>query len=109
MVEPESRRAKIEEAKILLDDKEYTKASDILKELAEDSDSDGNDVRILWAAAKLGEAKLDVWSIIGSVLDSDSFSKGTNILDALSETLLGTDEEKEAKLIVAEVKLSQIF
>ena len=68
-------------------------------ELSSDSDTDGNDIRILLAAAKLGESELDVWSIIGNILDSDGLSSGGMFLDALSESLLGTGDEKEQKLI----------
>lgn len=99
LAKPENKKAKLEEAKVLLDAKEYDKASELLIELKDDEDMDGNDVRLMLAAAKLGEAELDLWSIIGNILDSDSLSGGGgNILDAFSSTLFGDGEEKEAKL-----------
>lgn len=95
----DSKEAKLEDARIHLDNGEYDDAIEILDKLKSDTDTDGNDVRLMLAAAGLGKSQLDIWSIISNILDADSLQQGDNILDALSEELLGTGEEKERKLL----------
>lgn len=103
----EEKKVKVEQAKVLMDKKDYSGAKDILDDLQSDSDTDSNDVRLLLAAAILGDTGLDVWSIISTILDSSSNtqsssssgSSGTDaVFDAFSDSLLGEGEEKAAKL-----------
>lgn len=96
--------AKLEEARVHLDRQEYTDASDLLAPMLEDKDDDSNDARLLLAAAKLGEAKLDVWSIISAIIDGDgSGSNGQGrgidaVFDAMTDSVLGTGTERQQKL-----------
>jgi hypothetical protein len=66
----------VEQAKVHLDNKEYKEAIEILDKMAEDQKQDSNEVRLLLAAANLGVSGLDIWSIIGSVLEESSSGGG---------------------------------
>jgi hypothetical protein len=97
--------AKLEQARVLMDKKKYDEALKILEPMIGDSKQDSNEARILFSAAKLGVAQLDVWSIIGSILDSTSNSSGSsgdggvdNIFDSFSDSVLGTGAARDAKV-----------
>jgi len=101
-------KVRVEEARVKMDEKDYAGALTILEDLQEDSDTDSNKVRLLLAAAILGDTGLDVWSIISKILDASSSSSSASssssksgadsVLDAFSDSLLGVGEEKTAKL-----------
>lgn len=99
-VDASSVEAKIEQAKIEMDNKEYDSAVRILSKLQSDAATDSNDIRILHAAAKLGQSQLDVWSIITRVIeDQSSLTTGVNeIFGQISDTVLGTGAEKERRI-----------
>ena len=98
-------KAQLEEAKVLMDDKDYGAALKILEPLQENPDKDSNQVRLLLAAAILGSNGLDIWSIISKILDTTTTSSSANsnssgadaILNVFSDSLLGTGEERAAK------------
>lgn len=109
-----SKRARLEEARVLMDDKKYDEAAETLTKLIEEEDS--NEARLLYAAAQLGIAQLDIWSIIKSVLDNNSSEKKSGstlhlqgsgneegggmdeLFNTLSDSVLGTGEERETRM-----------
>ena len=104
-------KAKVERAKVMMDDKDYGGARKLLEPMQEDSVSDSNDVRLLLAAAILGETGLDIWSIISNLLDSTSSSSSQtsgadSILNVFSDSLLGTGAERDAKFAALSEALS---
>ncbi len=96
--------AKLEEARVHLDREEYDEALDVLSPMLEDEDDDSNEARLLFAAAKLGDVELDVWSIISAIIDGDgSGNSGQGqgidaVFNAMTDSVLGTGEERTAKL-----------
>jgi flagellin-like hook-associated protein FlgL len=95
------RAAMEEEAKVLMDGGDYEEAVKILEKMIDKDGLDTNGVRLLYAAAQLGVAELDVWSIITKFLDSQgtaSRSSGVNdFFDSFTETFLGSGEERDQK------------
>ncbi len=71
------KKAKLEEVRVLLDKKKYAKALDVVEPIIDSEKEDSNEARLLYSAAKLGVAELDVWSIISDILDATSKSKST--------------------------------
>lgn len=96
--------AKLEQARVLMDQKKYDEALKILEPMIGDEEQDSNEARVLFAAAKLGVAQLDVWSIIENILDSTGNQSNSsdggidNVFDSFSEGLLGTGAAREAKV-----------
>jgi hypothetical protein len=100
----DENKAKVERAKVMMDEKDYAGARKLLSPMQEDSKTDSNDVRLLLAAAILGETGLDIWSIISNLLDSTSSTNSSSsssgadsILNVFSDSLLGTGAERDAK------------
>lgn len=109
------QKAQLEQARVLMDQKKYDEAVDVLEPVIDD-DPDSNEAYLLYAAAKLGVAELDVWSIISDVLEaqekssskkstataSSSSSKSSGgldeLLDSLGDSVLGTGTERTAKV-----------
>jgi hypothetical protein len=109
--------AQTEEVRVLIDNKDYDGALALVQPMLESEKQDSNDARLLYAAAKLGQVKLDLWTLISSFLDtqsatsstkSTSTSSGTSknssssggidsFLDTLTSSVLGTTEETAAK------------
>jgi hypothetical protein len=100
----DSKEVLLEDARILLDEKDYAGAAKILDKMMNSSGKDSNDVRLMLAAANLGVSGLDVWSIVGTLLENSSAKSGgvNNILSSISEDLIGTGEEKTARLAALE-------
>lgn len=98
----DDRAARQEEARTLIDQKKYSEAVDILEDMVGESGLDSNDTRLLYAAALVGVAKLDVWSIITTILDDQDTSANSSGMDgffgAFTDSLLGTGEERTAKI-----------
>lgn len=102
------KKAQLEQVKVLLDKKEYEEALEVVEPIVDDEKTDSNEARLLYGAAKLGVAELDVWSIISSILDATSNDRqgGSNagggglddVIDALGEDVLGTGEERQGKI-----------
>lgn len=95
--------ARIEEAKVKIDEGDYQAAVNLMSPLVEDPDSDSNDARLLLAAAKLGAADFGVWSLISKILESTSAASQQQggidaVFDSFSDTLLGTGEARAAKV-----------
>ena len=97
--------AQMEEARMLMDEKKYEEAANLLEPLIDSEGKDSNEARLLYAAAELGVAKLDIWSIISSILDSQDDAAGSEasggidgIFNALSDTVLGTGADREARI-----------
>lgn len=103
--------AKLEQARVLLDEKAYDDALSLLDPMLESQDS--NDARILYAAAKLGKSELDVWTVIKKILDSTTSSTSSSsktsssgsgssgfdtILNNITDTLIGTGEVRTARI-----------
>jgi len=95
----EETKAQIEDAKILMDAKDYEGAASLLNKLKDDSSKDSNEVRLMLASANLGISGLDIWSVIGTALDSTSKSSGgsSTVFDSLGD-LLGEGEVKNRKI-----------
>ncbi len=99
------KKAQLEEVRVLLDKKEYAKALDVVEPIVEDEETDSNEARLLYGAAKLGVAELDVWSIISNILDATSASNNNNagggglddVIDSLSTEVLGSGAERQSK------------
>ena len=114
-----SGAAKLEQARVLMDRKRYTAAADLLEPVIDDESSDSNDARMLYAAAKLGESGLDVWQIIESVLTAQDSKTATKsgpdgkggldqVLDSLGEAVLGSGEERAARIEALEDALNTL-
>lgn len=97
-------KAKIESAKIKLDQKEYAEAAEILAPMTQEPSENSNETRLLYVAATLGEVNLDIWSIIRNFLDGqkDSAKKSSggldSFIDSMSSSVLGTGEEKTKRI-----------
>lgn len=94
--------AKLEQVKVLLDKKEYAKALKILEPMIADKNENSNEARILFAAAKLGESQLDIWTVIKNIVNAQSTTtegKGVdNIFDAFSDSVLGSGTVRQSKI-----------
>lgn len=104
--------AQIEEAKVLIDQGEYGDAIDVLEKLVNDAGRDSNPARLLYAAAMLGKAELDIWSIITKILDGSATTGDSSgldgVLDAFGETFLGTGTERDEKTRSLSVALTSL-
>lgn len=101
--------AKTEEAKVLLDNKDYDGALSLVEPMIQSEKLDSNEVRLLYAAATLGKVKLDLWSLISSFLDTQNSSKSSksasssksggidSFLDTITTSIFGTDTETKEK------------
>jgi hypothetical protein len=94
--------AKLEQVMVLLDKKEYAKALKILEPMIADKDEDSNQARVLFAAARLGESQLDIWSVVKNIINAQSASQSgggvDNVFDSFSGTVLGTGSARQAKI-----------
>ncbi len=109
--------AKLEQVMVLLDKKKYADALEIVEPMIDDVDQDSNQARILFASAKLGQAQLDIWSVIKNIINTDSSSTGgdaggegiDNIFDSFSESVLGTDAMRQSKVDALAESLSTLL
>ena len=98
----ESNDARLEEARIQLDDGNYEAAQELLLKVIDEKDS--NEARILLAAAKLGIAGFDIWNIVDTILQTTSQTKSAQKSDmetiflSFTDSLLGTGEVRESKV-----------
>lgn len=96
--------AQLEEARVMMDDKEYDDAANLLEPRIEDEKTDSNEARLLYAAALLGIADLDVWSIINTILESQGDQQAAGgggldtVFDSLSDSILGSGAVRQAKV-----------
>ena len=94
-------KAKLERAKILLDQKNYSDAHALLKEM-EAGGADSSEVRIYDAGAILGIADLDILTILNNIITSlNSGSNSTTlngVLNSITDTLLGTGAARTARI-----------
>jgi hypothetical protein len=104
--------AKLERARVLMDDEKYDEAAAELEPVIDDDGEDSNEARLLYAAAQLGVAEMDVWSVIRKVLGMDEEKskdkpskagddgKGglDELFDSLSGDLLGSGETRQKKM-----------
>jgi hypothetical protein len=100
LVKDNSQSARIERARVHLDNGESEKAEALLQPMIEDPKQDSNDVRIMLAAAKLGKVELGVWDIFSKLISSSS-AKVANPSDLFTTALssvLGTGADREAKI-----------
>lgn len=104
----DAKEVQLEDARILLDQKDYAGAVKILDKLKESPSKDSNDVRLMLASAKLGVSGLDVWSIVGTLLENSSAKEGgvNTILSSISDDLIGEGEEKATKLAALDDAIS---
>lgn len=103
-------KAKLEQARVLLDKKKYDDALSLLAPMIADPDQDSNDARLYFAAAKLGVSQLDIWSVIknivnglgtgsGSASTSGTGSSGFDqVLNKVTDSLIGTGENRAARI-----------
>jgi hypothetical protein len=100
----DSKEVQLEDARILLDKKDYAGAATILTKLKDSSDKDSNDVRLMLAAANLGVSGLDIWSIVATLLEKSTEKSGSanSILSSISDDLIRTGDEKVARLAALE-------
>jgi hypothetical protein len=98
--------AKTEEAKVLLDNKDYDGALALVEPMIQAEKLDSNEARLLYAAATLGKVKLDVWSLISSFLSTQTSSNASNssksggidsFLDTVTTSIFGTADETKEK------------
>jgi hypothetical protein len=107
--------AKLEQVMVLLDKKKYSEALEIIEPMIDDTNEDSNKARILFASAKLGQAQLDIWSVIKNIINTDTASGGgsgegiDNIFDSFSESVLGTDDLRQAKVDALAESLSTLL
>jgi hypothetical protein len=106
--------AKLEEARALMEQERYGLAADLLEPVIDDEASDSNDARMLYAAAKLGDAGIDVWRLVEDVL-AKTDAKGADaenglgrVLEATSETVMGSGEERAARVEALEDALNSL-
>lgn len=104
-----TKDAKTEEAKVLLDNKDYDGALTLVEPMIQSDKLDSNELRLLFAAATLGKVKLDLWSLISSFLDTQTSSKSSksssssksggldSFLDTITTSIFGTDAETKEK------------
>jgi len=109
--------AKLEQVMVLLDKKKYAEALIIVEPMIDDPAHDSNHARILYASAKLGQAELDIWSVIKNIIGTeknstsgDSSSEGIDsIFDAFSESVLGTGVGRQSKVDSLAESLSSLL
>ncbi len=96
----DEKNSQLEEAKVHLDNKEYSEADKILTTLVSDPSRDSNTARVYLAAAKIGTAGMDIWTIISSLINTVSGTNPdyTNLFEEATNTLLGTGDIRAAKL-----------
>ena len=99
------KQSKLEEARVLMDQRRYGAAGDIVEPMTEDEQQDSNEARLLYAAAKIGEAGLDVWTIVRDILaaeDGASASRQSGgldqVLNSFTDSVLGTGAERQGKI-----------
>lgn len=99
LVKPDNDRALIEEARIKIDEQDYTGALSSLEKIERDS----NDLRLLRSAARLGLSGLSMWTILTDIVDGTGFNEGTgsgvdNFFDQISGAIVGEGEARTLRL-----------
>jgi hypothetical protein len=100
--------AKAEEARVKMDDGDYDGAVEQLEPMLEEDGSDSNEARVLYAAARVGAAGLDVWTVIRELLSTQEKQRGGGggrksggvvaVIDSLTDSDLGTGAERAEKV-----------
>ncbi len=113
---PHAPEARGEAARVLMDERKYSEAAALLEPVVTSTSLDangrdvtgaGNEELLLYAAAKLGEADLDIWSVIREILaaqdPADRAASGggglDKVFDAFSDAVLGTGAVRAAKVV----------
>lgn len=103
----DSAAYRLEQARTLMDQGEYSEALELLK----DTDEDSNERRLLLAAARLGDANLDIWSIIQQLFDQDSSQGGSGVdafFDSISSSLVGEGETRTKRFAALRLSLQDL-
>jgi hypothetical protein len=98
-VPDDSDQARMEKARVQLDEQEYDSALETLGEVERDS----NELRLLRVSARLGASGLSMWSILKDIVDGDGFddSNGSgidNFFDLLSAGVVGDGDTRPVRL-----------
>lgn len=89
----------MEEARLKVDQKEYTAALAIIDKITTDS----NEYRILWTSALLGSVGLGLLDIVANILPDEGSSGTDNFLDSFDEAIVfGTGAERQTRLAALE-------
>jgi hypothetical protein len=93
--DPSDEEAQLESARVAMDNRDYSGAVATL----EGMDDDSNERRKLLAAARLGDAGLDIWEILQSVLSGTSENSAgmDGFFNTIGATVFGTGEERTAR------------
>ncbi|WP_141733735.1 hypothetical protein [Oligoflexus tunisiensis] len=99
VVKPENDTALLEEARIKMDEHDYTGAMNSLEKVERDS----NELRLLRSTARLGQSGLSMWTILTDIVDGDSFDRGSgngidNLFDQISGAVVGEGETRDLRL-----------
>ncbi|MFK7873029.1 MAG: hypothetical protein AB8C84_07650 [Oligoflexales bacterium] len=95
-------KAQREQARIHLDNQDYSAAHAILNDLASDVETDSNEVRLLLSAATLGAAGIEIWALMTDLLSGNTTIESggmSEILSSVTGAVLGSGEVLETKLI----------
>lgn len=110
-----NENARLEEARVQIDQGDYVKAREILDELANDG-QDSNERRILLAGVLLGENGFDLWNIlIDLVQDTTSKDKASSsgsgiskIFDLLTESVFGAGATRAARIAALDSAVTEL-
>ena len=102
-----SASARLEQARIDLDQKKFDAALAILTPMIGGVD-DSNQARLYYAAAKLGQAELDLWSVVEKILGDSTGTKAKSgqstgngiddLLNNVSDSVLGVGAARAVKV-----------
>jgi len=103
---PSDEEAQLEAARVSMDNRDYAGAVATL----EDMDDDSNERRKLLAAARLGDAGLDIWEILQDVLSGASTdSSGMDgFFNTVGATAFGTGDERTARNVAMRTTLTEL-
>jgi hypothetical protein len=98
MVKKDSGVSRWENARMLLDKKQYAAAREEIQKVA----SDSNEKRILLVSASLGEVGLSMWDIILEItekaLSSSARSGLDNVFDLIGESIFGAGTDRTSRV-----------
>ena len=100
LVTKDSDEYHMEQARIYVDQKKYADAEASLAKV----EGDSNEKTLLLVGSKLGKVGLSLWEILLDVVDSlaNSSSSGSGmeqVFNVFSDTLFGTGDERDEKLL----------
>ncbi len=94
-----------EQAKVLMDERDYQGA----RKLLESAEEDSNQRRTLLASARLGEAGLDIWEIIRELLNGSTSSSGIDgFFNVLTGSVFGTGDTRTARVAAMRQSLDDL-